>query len=51
METVTANIPKELAEKIDRIAKFLGFKDKNEFVAAAVRRLLDHYTVLIKEAR
>jgi len=49
METVTVKIPKELAGKIEKVAKILDFKDVNEFVTTAARRLLDEYIILTKE--
>ena len=48
METVDVKIPKDLVGKIERAGKVLGFKDVNEFVTIAARRLLDEYAILTK---
>jgi len=39
-------ISKDLLEEIDAVAGKLGFRSREEFVEAAVRRLIDRYVVL-----
>jgi hypothetical protein len=41
------DLPTELVERMGEVIEFLGFGGEEEFVVAAVRRLLDEYTVLI----
>jgi len=48
---VKIDIPVELVGKVDGIMDLLGFRSREEFVEAAVRRLLDRYTVLVAGSR
>jgi metal-responsive CopG/Arc/MetJ family transcriptional regulator len=50
-EKVKIDLPVELVEKVDGIMDLLGFESREEFVEAAVRRLLDRYTVLVGGSR
>lgn len=42
------DLPTELVERMGELIEFIGFSSEEEFVEAAVRRLLDEYTVLIR---
>ena len=44
---VCVDLPAELVRRMGEVIEFLGFGSEEEFVKAAVRRLLDEYTVLI----
>ncbi len=44
---VCVDLPNELVKRMGEVTEFLGFGSEEEFVEAAVRRLLDGYTVLI----
>jgi len=39
-------ISKELLKKIDDIAEKLGYTSREEFIEAAIRRLIDKYLIL-----
>ena len=41
------DLPTELVKRMGEVIEFLGFGSEEEFIRAAVRRLLDEYTVLI----
>ena len=41
------DLPTELVDRMNEVIDFLGFSSDEEFVKAAVRRLLDEYAVLI----
>ena len=41
------DLPTELVKRMSEIIEFFGFSSEEEFVEAAVRRLLDEYAVLI----
>ena len=41
------DLPTELVERMSELIEFFGFSSEEEFVEAAVRRLLDEYAVLI----
>ena len=45
----TVRISRDLLEEVDRVAVAAGFRSREEFVEAAVRRLLDMYIVLSVE--
>ena len=40
-------LPAEMVDRIDEILEVLGFRSREEFVVAAVRRLLDRYISLV----
>jgi len=44
-------LPTEIVDRIDEILEVLGFQSREEFVVAAVRRLVDRYTSLSVRAR
>jgi len=44
---IAIELSRETVEELDEVAEFLGFGDREEFVLAAVRRLVDYYTHLI----
>jgi len=44
----TVQLPRGLIEKVNRVAKPLGFRDVEEFIECAVRRLLDRYQLLLR---
>lgn len=39
-------LPVELVDRIDEVLEDLGFRSREEFVVAAVRRLIDRYMPL-----
>jgi len=41
------DLPTELVKRMSKVIECLGFGSEEEFVKAAVRRLLDEYMVLI----
>jgi len=45
---VCVDLPTELVKRMNELIEFFGFSSEEEFVEAAVRRLLDEYTVLIR---
>jgi len=50
-ERVEVVLPGELVERMDGLLKVLGFRSREELVVAAVRRLVDQYTVLSASER
>lgn len=50
-EKIEITLPSELLERMDNIRKLLGYRSRGEFIAVAIRRLLDQYTVLTRELR
>lgn len=40
------SLPVELVDRMDEILEVLGFQSREEFVTAAVRRLVDRYVSL-----
>jgi metal-responsive CopG/Arc/MetJ family transcriptional regulator len=45
---VCVDLPTELFERMSEVIEFFDFGGEEEFVKAAVRRLLDEYAVLIR---
>jgi metal-responsive CopG/Arc/MetJ family transcriptional regulator len=39
-------LPPELAERLDEVVELLGFRSRERFAEAAIRRLLDRYVIL-----
>jgi len=39
-------IPSELLKKVDELVRRLNFGSREAFVQAAIRRLIDYYTIL-----
>lgn len=48
-QKIEITIPLNLLERIDKVKTLLGYRSLEEFMEAAVRRLLDQYTVLTSE--
>lgn len=40
-------LPPDLAKQVDEVGEYMDFKSREEFVEAAVRRLIDYYRKLI----
>lgn len=45
------SLPVELVDRMDEILEALGFQSREEFVTAAVRRLVDRYVSLAVRER
>jgi len=41
-------VPVDLLRRVDRLVKDLDFKSRDAFVEAAIRRLIDHYTLMLR---
>jgi len=50
-DDLVIHLPVELLERIDEIRGLSGFRSREEFVIAAVRRLLDRYATLSLRVR
>ena len=48
-EKIEINLSIKLLERMDKLRELLGYKNRGAFMIAAVRRLLDQYTVLTSE--
>jgi len=48
IESVEISLPTNLCERLDEVLELLDFGSREEFAEAAVRRLLDRYTVLTR---
>jgi len=46
---LSVDVPVEIVEEIDWIAALLGFDRREQFIEAAIRRLLDRYRKLTKQ--
>ena len=50
VEKLIIDLPKELVDEVDRFVELIGFECREEFVKAAVRRCIDHYTLCADRA-
>jgi metal-responsive CopG/Arc/MetJ family transcriptional regulator len=46
MEKLEISLTLELMRRVDEIVELLSFGSREEFLMAAVRRLVDHYLIL-----
>jgi len=47
VERVEVVLPPEVAKTVDWFVELLGFESREKFVEAAVRRLVDHYLMVV----
>lgn len=47
-EKLEIRLPRELADRMDEILEYLGFDSRKELALSAIRRLIDHYTIIAK---
>lgn len=48
IEKLEINLPADLLKEIDRMARALDFCSREELILAAIRRLVDYYTTLLR---
>lgn len=48
MEKLEISLTPDLVKRIDYIVELLGLESREEFLMAATRRLLDHYSMISK---
>ena len=41
-------VPVDLLRKVDELVEHLDFESRDAFVEAAIRRLIDHYTLILR---
>ena len=46
VEKIILNLHSELADEMDDVVELMGFRSREMFAEAAVRRLLDRYVIL-----
>jgi metal-responsive CopG/Arc/MetJ family transcriptional regulator len=44
----SVTIPVDLLRKVDQLVEHLDFASREAFVEAALRRLIDHYTLMLR---
>ena len=50
-ERLEVALPSDLVKRMDELIELLGFRSREEFVSAAVRRLVDQYTAIAVKGR
>jgi len=48
MEKLEISLTPELIKRIDDVVELLDFHSREEFLSAAARRLMDHYSIISK---
>jgi metal-responsive CopG/Arc/MetJ family transcriptional regulator len=48
MEKLEISLTPDLMKRIDDVVELLGLESREEFLMAAIRRMMDHYSLISK---